>query len=513
MQHPTSDISLSPALSRTELKVFFCLLAASIVAKGAALFEFAYAVDTFHYIHGNMNAEVLLAAGRPGQALLHYLLNGLGASLDRAPVLAVSAAILLNAYAGVLLCRLWGLAERPLPAFLAASLMTLHPFTTEIFTFREVTAYNALALAVTAIAVIWVSAPKRPIFVPAIVFAIGLSIYQVAFCHIAIACMFAVAVRLVNADGSSQGAKWLVPADWSRFMLLVVGCGIYVMMLVFYWKVLGIRVEGRTETITLGEAPARFMEISKLLWGHLAGDGPLVTKATKYLLLVVGGLAALAMLFRPRAVSVAGDPPSKQLPTALVLPACLLLTVVAAYVVFAGVATNKAFWPMPRTLTGMGVLWAGVATIALVASSTMIRKTTIVLSCILLLSFAGLSNQVFLDQGRVNLRDMLQATRLLVQIESQPGFDKARKLAIVGGGWGYESSIPMAVGDLNMSVLYPPWGKLGLFREVSGYLFEYPSEEQWKQAQAHCASVKPWPSPENSAKIIDNLIVLCLRKQ
>ena len=130
-------------------------------------------------------------------------------------------------------------------------------------------------------------------------------------------------------------------------------------------------------------------------------------------------------------------------------------------------------------------------------------------SAIAVIGYAGISNKVFVDQQRMNMRDRGMAIRILSRLEALPSFTTIKGLAIVGIRHGYPLRIETTGADMNVSAFGKEWSKLYLFREISGYKFREPTELELTRAREYCGKHSTWPAPGSVAQL-DELGIVCI---
>ena len=456
---------------------------------------------SYLFINGQ-NPYFLRQLATQGRALV-YLLNSalaaLGAPAAHSQPLSQLLLTFVLVAVGLIVCRLWGtrgFAEN----FIVVSLVVLHPYQSEIFTFRSAALNLAIALGLAFGAILVCTRSTRYWIVSAVALVCSLSIYQVVLNYLGMALVFSLAFHLTRPAGSNP-AFW--PGLRSRLKLILTALIFYYAATYTVSRILGAALAARGAFIGTNEIAPRIDQIVALYKVILFQAEPVLPTATKALLLLT--LAAAI------AVHLVTSWRGRAYPALRRHALAFTLAVVAGLPLCAGVVLVLGeWWPVPRVLAQTGMLWGG--SLALVYSMVQPIGRRLILAglIVILVSFIGISNEVFNDQLRVNMRDLATASRIAGRIEALPDFAQVRYLAVSGGPWGYESPIWTAEGNLNVSAFSEPWSKVPLINEASGHAFKPAPRDMLEKANALCASKPKWPALESISKI-DATVVVCMQ--
>ena len=171
-----------------------------------------------------------------------------------------------------------------------------------------------------------------------------------------------------------------------------------------------------------------------------------------------------------------------------------LATLVAAGVWSLGVVLVRVeYWPIPRTMAHVGILWAACLVLAAgAATGRWVRGGLAVLATTILFSFVAVNQAILDDQLRLNVRDLAKANRMIAHMEGLPGFESVRRIAFVGLQWRYpEGVMPTHWADLNLSAFGAPWSQVPLLREASGYDLRWATDPGEKAAAKEYCSTAP----------------------
>jgi hypothetical protein len=487
------------------------VLALVVLAKGAALLP-GYSFDDYSILsRGSGTLATKIRFGRGGWGVLAELLTALGADAHFAPMPFVVLMLLSWAALGVLLVRHWGLGRRGWAPVAVGVMAATHPYTTEILTFRGALGSAATSLALFTLLLIPRRWSGRHLLMGSALFALAMSIYQVALHFALMTVLGGAAVWLARWRGRrAPPGKEPRQASWLRFIhhrqvgllvCTVAGTLTYVVVSAVLLVALHRSAAPRTELLAPSELPERASIVAQQLAVRLAGHDAMLPLFTKSLLLLLVICAIVELVRRAR--------PWRR-PRGLAVVAGVLLLLSLATVWTLGVElVTKEFWPAPRIMSHTGVLWAALLAIAYACSRVVGRRLLPLLVVPVVISFIGVDNHILGDQQRLNARDTAKAIRIVEQLESEPGFGQLRELTVVGGSYAY--SVPLATidHDMNISAFAAQWAKDGILREVSGYDFRPATAAQVEIAKAYCAKVQPWPA-EQGIEIVDSLGIVCL---
>lgn len=493
-------------------RVFLVALLATALAKGAAFLP-GYAIDDYRLVLRAVPDSSMLSQGRFGQAILVRLLDLLQLDPEHARVFFVAFAIFVSAAFGTLLARYWNLEKSWwLPAGVAC-LAANHPYTVEIFTFRTALGTAIWALAILSLLLVPPRWSRRHLLWGSLLFALALSIYQLAL-HFALMIVVAGAaiwltrtLRLGSARGWPPRVRRLLTfrrlvrhRNTALLTCIVLGTSLYAVLGLISARVLEAQLTQRTALLSPTELDERAAMVLDVLELRLLGGSPLVPQATKWMLvsLLLITLAGLALHTRPLR------------PRPLLLATAVVALLMVALAWSLGVLwVIQEFWPTPRVLAHIGIFWAGALAVAYHASGRRARAVLALLTCLIVLSFVGSSNSALNDQVRLNTRDAHKANRILVRLETHPGFSAAASVVVTGINWGYPLGYTTMDHDMNISAFGATWAQIDVLRELSGYDLRQPTPAEVARAIAYCRTVEPWPG-FRSVTVRDGLAIVCL---
>ncbi len=489
-------------ISRSEWRVAAVALILSFVARWGALFP-AYSTDDYPMIQNDGFYSWRAAVGQSRE--LHYLLRAVLRRLDALPPHSGTlGALLLSAVLvamGLAICRLWGIQDRFPESLVAVCLMVLYPYQSELFTFRLMTLFLAIPLAAAFLALLLCVRSRWWWIASCGLLICSLFVYQVVLNYVLMALLFSVVFHVADAAGEDARFKHALGA---RLALVIAGVAVFGAIAALIVKVSGIPPKGRATLIGMADVAHRIRIMAGQIGTIFLRTEPMMPLATK-LVLILAVLAAIAATIvfkesgRERLQPGAGRAAlSVGLIAALGVPLC-----VGVILLF------QDWWPVPRVLVQTGMFWGAVFALTYRFANTAGRRILVACFAVAVFSFLGISNHIFSDQQRVNLRDLAAANRIVARLESLPDFAKISGVAVIGGKWGFASPVETAQGDANVSAFSKPWSKTPLLNEVSGYNFESAPPDVDARAKAYCKTVPKWPAPQSIGRV-DSFAVVCL---
>lgn len=503
------------------IRIFSLTFAVTALAKGAAFLP-GYSIDDYGRVLQSPQSLALLLLGkgekgRFGSGLLNWLLELLQLDPAYSHVFFVGCSILVSALFAALVVRFWNLDRNGWLGPAMACMVANHPYTAEIFTFRSAIGIAIFPLALLSLLLI----PRRwsPGLVTAgsVLFALALSIYQLALhsglmiVSVGAAIWLTRYLMLGNARGWPRRIVSLLSLrrlarhrNTALLACLVFGSALYAALALALAAGLEVGLSSRTRILPVQHWGGRVHEVCAELELRLLEPGLVAPLAEWLLLLVLAGAVAGLLWhtrnwFRPR-------PP--------LLAASIFLLLLASFVWSLGtLLLLEEFWPAPRVLAHVGIFWAGVLAVAYQGWGRRGRTALAAAAVLIVLSFVGSNNRIFDEQLRLNRRDALKANRIVARLEALPGFSNVRVVAVDGINWTYPLRFETTDHDLNVSAFAADWAKAALLAEISGYDLELAEEApQIAAAAAYCRGLEPWPGPR-SVTIRNGLAIVCLGTQ
>lgn len=483
------------------------LLVILFISRATAIITPGFSVDDYllYAAPPNYAASIdqTVAQGRILQALQFELQQRLG--INGPMVSGLFGALGLASYCLVaLLCRRWWQLKVGLvPSLIVASLIALHPYQAEYWTFRTVmSSFGACVLPFVALELF---APRLGRMVlGAVALSCGLLIYQVPFNWALTALLFTVLSACVISP-PAPGRFWQFLKAQLGVKLVGIGAGIalYLTLNRVVLKIYHANMEERGRMIRPSEIIGRMKDIAELLHRIFIADEPLAPQGFKVLFF------ALTLLGILRVVR-AGFAAYSAWPQRLLY---LLITgtlFVAAALCMMGLSIPlRVWWPAPRLLTAVSIFMAGVTALCATDPVPWLRRFALAIAALAALSGLGIQNRVFSEQIVLNKRDMLIASRIVSRLEMHPKWADAKVMVVVGGHWNYPLQLSTAEFHMNMTAMYPSQSKERILHFVAGRWFPAASPAQVQRAEEYAKSAQPWPAA-GSTTVIDDIAVVYL---
>jgi len=473
----------------------------------------SYSTDDYILLHGeplSQSLHMYAAQGRFGMAALHLGLSSLGVSPIHAYTLLNLAAVLLLAAASVWLVRLWDLEDAGLAPYLMGPLAFAHPFAAETWSFRIGPIYFAAAMALALYGLFLIRRGRGRTLLGAALIIVSLSIYQVGLNPLLVAIGIGACLDLwkVAPDRS-------VPRPWNDAVatldreavqatlkvwaitlgVVLAACLVYFVLIKIALAVLQIEVESRAGFLIPSELGWRVKQVVRLLPRLLGRDHQLGAPLLHALQL---GILALALGLATVRVKTDGLP---RLALTIALLFLSLLGVVGIH------AALRVFSPWPRSLTALGLFWAGVVAVAFTLGTPRLQKLSIGFALLIGFGYLGIDHRVASEQLRLNARELALAGRILERLETNPKSAEVKRVVAIGHAPSYPD-LETAGGDLNVSALFIPWSQSAIVAEVSGKPLGPPSDDDRARGGRRCSTAPKWPA-DGAVAIEGELGIIC----
>lgn len=470
-----------------------------------------YSVDDYALRTGADFSADFFAQMRFAQAGLGLMLQAAGVNLlDCLPLLGALSLLLQPLLSLAVLdfigvSHLFGLVG-------AGALMVLHPYASEILTFRvAVPPYVLLMLLLCCVLRLLrnrASACRR--FVSVFLCVLGLFSYQIIFNYLILICFLSYMAYRFDAPSSGTSARDNRELLRLRFsQLLAVTCTSLVVFfgigrLLCRW--VGFAPNSRTQLIPFASSSARAAQVWHTIKQVFVKADCLIPHWSKFGLLVLLTVAGTGIAVGGTKHLRGGRRWLMALVTVLVLGCAAPLSLGVS------VAIDE-WWPAFRILSQVSLLFA-LAGLAFDNSLKRIRKaspTMVFLTALWVcqvFQFIAVNNLVFSDQHRMNAWDAGVAVRIVQRLEEQPEYSTIQRVYI-SGVMPYPAKLRTTYMDMNLSAWWVPWAKLHVLNASTGMAFEVAKADEQQWGQAHCAHGPVWPDAR-SVTVSDGLAVVCL---
>lgn len=505
---------LKSGIDKDSCRVFLLIFVVVLASKGLVIFR-GYAIDDYGFIpDGNINFDLLFSQGRYIQAILIWFSEAIGANVSDIFFSTGLAALFLQAIFLTSLIRFVGLEKSPMAGIVGA-IIVAHPYLTEIFTFRMAVPTYSVALVFSIFAL--EAGLVKPATWSSRVASVGATVamlftYQVFINYFAIAVVFALlSSQIYNVkDGYSSfksnaiRQRAFALAGTSIISIVVFGLVTKITKLVGLTSGLSI-----SKILTVDEVPSRWNQMIASLGNIYWRNEPVLSGGLKSfvaLLLVFSIVKIIIFVF-------VKSNRQKFLGLFFAFSAFLLLAPLSLGVIL----PFQVWWPVPRVVAHVSVI---VGLIFLLADSCGdavehrgVRSTLILARCTVLIGFVFLSNQILVDQQRLNQWDAMMANRMIARLEMNPAYEKVKFIYVSKGSWPwpYTNKLRTANGDMNVSGLLVDYAKVPLLAEISGIYFKTATGSNLAIGEKYCTENEPWPHPRAVA-VENELAIICLKK-
>lgn len=469
------------------------LMACAITAMVTVLARLPFIVapgmstDSYAYLDGWPTWEQFAGQGRFGLYLVFSLFEALAIDPRTFGTLLQGLGIALFGFSAPLMFAAFSAQNqiRLLPLCLGGLVVTLHPYAAEMLTFAEASFTASVAAALGVVAIFVVARRPDRWWLSSLLLVAALSIYQLLVNYACLMILFGAIKIYLRTE---KDARWTL-APYRRVILAIAVLGLSLVIYLALQKsilaTLGIQQVGRAAFLPLDGVGARLGDLKTLtgfLWSRpLLVDYGVAARALLWLL-ALGGWVGVALS------AVRRDAAHALLPLA-----------VMALVPLAGigvVAVGAVWWPVPRILGGVVVVWAmGIYWLAWLATGRTIRMLVGVAGGVLLLSMAAVGHRVHSDQKQLNVYDRALAQRVYTGLTQLDGYTDDTPTVIVNTRlmWAHPLRLATAYMDLNLTAFADKVALKGLLELSNGRRLQVvpPSEDDVRR----CKDAPAWPEP------------------
>ena len=473
-------------------KEFFLCLALALAARGSMVFQLNFSVEEYAGLNMLIGQDFRIALQE--MRLFSYFINLIVHALGSLhPYAGALWPILFNAafvFAGLVSMRIWTPYAGSLAMATGASLFALFPYHSDYLSFQVAgPALGSMLVAGWVSLYFCVRGGKGMGWgLAGLVYAVS---GQITFVFLFFVVLFEAliwafqAIRNDDRNLSASPRPWLV-----RLGLLFLSAILYVLIHNVVLLMLGVTAGGRVNLSELDEYPAKIILLTKQCYFFLFKGEVSIPMGAKVLQLGLFGLVAIAGL------KVVVGKSSARGRVAILWGLCLLVSVVTIAACMGAVLpiTGEYGHMNPRSLSGLAMYWAGVFALAVSVFTGKSRCWVIGIGAILAFSYAVNCNRQALDHARINERDRLVASRMVERLSQLPGFERVRTVVLCPTHYRFNlDRVTTETSGFNISCLYRDYSNTAVLREVSGWPFQAPTENDRELAIEASAGKPQWP--------------------
>lgn len=492
-------------VQRQHARLILLIFAVSLIARGGVL-DPGFSIDDYivSYDEAALTYGTFLSQGRFLHAALFRAIDAMGVNASDIYIAFGILAILLHAAFVVSILRFVGVDKIP-GVGLVGALIAVHPYGTEIFTFRMALPGYCAGMLFSIIALEAIIRHPSRLSARLLAFLATLAMaftYQVFINYFLVAMLFAWAFgEIASGDYSAlnrQRALILAAVTVSSMVVFLAVTGV----LAWFGVVIA---ETRAHLITPGMVPQRLWEMTITLVRIYLQSELIMPAWLKALLWILLGTSVIAIVRGHWQGARHGERLTKAV--GLLLLAVVLVPLSLGVIIF-----FQEWWPSYRVVSHLAVIVGLVLIIgdyfARHAKGLAVGRFQRIGRGFAVFVFVLISNQIFADQRKLNAWDMMTATRLVARLEELPEFRNVRYVHFTGGWGGYPSGLRTAGGNLNVSELAVPWGRTYLLVAASGYRFKTATGERQVAGETFCKTAPTWPD-RGSIKVDGDLAIIC----
>jgi hypothetical protein len=473
-------------------KEFFLCLALALAARGSMIFQLNFSVEEYAGLNmlNGLHFENLLQEMRFFAYMTNSFVDILGSSHPYAgvfwPIFFTSAFV----FAGLVAMRILTPSTGSFALMTGGLLFTLFPYNSDYLSFQMAGPAIGSMLIVGLVSIYFCVCGGKAMAwgLAGLVYAVS---GQITFVFLFFVVLFEALIWAFQASRNgdrkllASAKPWLV-----RFGLLFLSAILYVFINKAVLLVLGVPVGSRVVLSGLEEYPAKILLAAKQSYFFLFKGEVSIPIAAKVLQLSLLGVVAFAGL------KAAVRNPSTWARVAILWGLCLLASVGAIAASMGAVLpiTGEYGHMNPRSLSGLAMYWAGIYGLASAVSTGRARYWAAGIGAILAFSYAVNCNRQALDHARINERDRLVASRMVERLSQLPAFERVRTVVLCPSHHRFNlDRVSTDTSGFNFSSLYSNYSNTAVLREVSGWPFQAPTEND-RQLAIEAAAGKPqWP--------------------
>lgn len=459
-------------------------------------------IDSYTNLDGWPSLERFASQGRFGQYLLFHGLEAIGVDPETFATLFQAFGVLAFAFCAPLFFTAFSkrLLDNRLGIILASLLLVLHPFQAEILTFSEASFTALLAVAMGIASIYIVARFPRRWWVGVALLVFALSLYQLVLNYVCLMVMLGALQVHVEGHGPLRDRWQAYRPVLAAAVTVIAGLVTYLVINKALLVALDVPLVGRGQTLAFDQLGQRWLDI-KSFCGWLLPH-PLFLAPGKAIALIfwafvlVGWCLGLAQVVRRW---------KQESPVAVLI--ILAMPVAGLGVVLAG----ATWWPAPRVLGGVVVLFA-IGCYWLFASDrqTWVKVLAGTVAGIILLASIAIGHRIHSDQRLLNTHDGFLAEQIYSAVRSRAEFTEQTPVAIVNNTlkWSHPASLRTTWMDMNISAFSVPSAARARIALSTGRLLNI--RQATDEEAATCTRAATWPDAGFVHSAADGGVLVCL---
>lgn len=474
-------------------KEFAICLAIALAARGSMIFGLNLSADDFGFLSFSDKIEIWPFAleMRILSFYVMLMLNSVGASV---PFVGFFWSILFTAsyvIFGLVSMRVWVPQAGSLEKIAGASLFFLFPYHSDYLSYFIAAPAISTMLVFGCLSMYFCVNGKKCGFLSILGLTYAVS-GQITFVYLFIFVVFGIFICFFKgiSEENFEKAKFLqMGKTWfTRLAFLLFSAIIYVFinkLIIFF---LGLHTGSRLVFADLVGLKDNLIVAAKQIYFFFLKEDvaqPVAVKIAQLGFFISIILSGICTIFRHKTATL----------SRIALWVLSVLIVILSMVLILGAVLPLKEPPLnPRTLSALGVYWAGVFALACSVTFGRIHTATVFLGVFVAFCYAINANRQAVDFARINQRDRLVANRMVERLSLLDGFSGLRTVVLTPTEHRFNlDRISTESSGFNVSSLYRNWSSAAVLREVSGWLFLPPTEHDRQRAEKAAAGKPPWP--------------------
>ncbi|MCE3268190.1 MAG: hypothetical protein K0R49_442 [Burkholderiales bacterium] len=434
-------------ISKNARIIFIYGIIIFLISRGSSLVSYTFGIDDLQFWPAGLNIystfHQSFNEGRFAYPIVVGITQLISIDVYKSFMLSTLLFMASITITSIMVCKLWGVLNNLTLSLILVTLLILHPYFTDFFTWRIATFTGGIPFVMCMYAVLNKNNSFKSIFASTLIFVFGLGIHQIPLEFVSVALVLSIPLNIYYKTFNIKSCT-------QKFTVVILGTLVYIFFAKLFIAYGNIKTLGRDKIILLDNFPLvynRTIELAKLF---LFSDT--IVRPFQRLALVL--LCFISLFFIQRNF--------RQNKYYLVNSLLFLLSVFFGFILSVSLTIVSSAWmPVFRNLSSIGLVWAFIAVVAYKESNDLFKKVTLTSVFLISLGFIGRNNEILTDQIRVNSRDISMMNRIASDIGHLPDYAKIKRLGFVGTN---NSSLSMISSSADLSTGWNNYGiTLSLF--------------------------------------------------